>query len=72
MMPTRPGQWRVAVHIFGVDGGPGIHQELNALFGTERGSAVQRGFAFGSAVMHENTGGDRLAFCHIRVRPVRK
>src|SRR5271166_5773873 len=55
-VPTCPGEWRIAMHILGVNPRAGIKQKLDRLFVAKRGGAVQRCLALGAAVAHEAAG----------------
>src|SRR6266478_175199 len=69
-IPTGPGEWRVSVHILGIDHGASIEQELDSLLITEGCGAVERRLAFCSAIAHEVAGfhtwlGRRIRICTV-------
>jgi hypothetical protein len=71
-VPTSPCEWRIAIHVLGIDDCTRIQQELDGFFSAECGRAVKGRLGLRSAVAHESPGfnvGPRRA---IRVRAVQE
>ena len=52
-MPTRPGEWRISIHVFGINGSTCIEKHLNGFFSAEGRSAMRGRFRLRSAITHE-------------------
>ena len=55
-MPATPRQWTIAIHISCVNRGTGIEEQLNRLFFSEGGGAMERCFCTGTGIAHEGAG----------------
>ena len=52
-IPTGPTEWRISVHVFGINARIRIEKHLDGCFRAEGRRAVQRRFSLGSAIAHE-------------------
>ena len=55
-IPTRPGEWRISIHVFRLNVCSRAQQDLDRFFGSKGCSTVQGCFTFCSAIAHEATG----------------
>ena len=69
-IPTGPGEWRISVHVFGVNPRTSIQKHLDGCFRAEGGCAVQGRFPLGSAIAHEVVRGYRWLGHAIGIRSI--